>query len=152
MQGDTSYDTSEEILLVIFTTDRHGQLQVAASSSNLGGEASMYKDGKILSVKKGVISYHHQSMWHHLSLKFRYEINAGEFMLIGKDYADYGSMKDGPTKVSINYLSGVKLTDKSAWDNKTEEIISLPQERKTFKAPLKPLSSINWETLYDDLF
>ena len=153
MRGDTSYDQFQEVLLVVFTADRHGQLQMAAATENLGGASLLYSDdGPLLAVKNQVISYHHQSMRHHMVLKFRYEIKDGDFMLIGKDYTDYGGMADGPGKVSINYLTGVKLTNNSTWDDETEEVLELAQVKESFNQPLQSLSTINLDQMYDDLY
>jgi len=150
-KGDSSYDQSEEVLLVIFTADRHRQLQLATASSNLGGASVAYDDGKKLSLRKNVISYHHQSMRHHIDLKFRYEKSAGDFMLIGKDYADYGGMASGPTHISINYLIGKKLINESIWDDSSEEVMAQPEKQETVSKELIALSLINWDRLYDDL-
>ena len=150
-RGDTTLDQSEKVLLAIFTEDRHGQLQFASASENLGGEAVMYNDKKSLSVKNRVITYFHQSMRSHLVLKFRYDISAGDFLLIGKDFQNYGSIEEGPTSTSINYLTGVKLTDESKWDDEKEEAVPLPQKKETFKKEIQSLSTINWETMYNDV-
>ena len=46
MRGDSTYDFSEEVLLVIYTADRHQQLQMAAATNNLGGESVSYDNTK----------------------------------------------------------------------------------------------------------
>lgn len=151
LRGDTTYEFAEEVLLVIFTADRHGELQIAAASKNLGGESVSYSETKKLSLKKGVIKYHHQSMRHQVDLKFRYENKHGDFKLIGKDYEDYGGIEEGPRKVSINYLTGLKLVDESKWDEESEELVPLPQKREKVSKVLQSLSDINWDKMYDDL-
>lgn len=151
MQGDPGYDQAEEVLLMIYTMDRHSQFQLASHSNNLGGESLMYTKTKSLSVKKNVISYFHQSMRHDMTLKFRYDENVSDFMLIGKDYNEYGGMEDGPRHISINYSTGIKLINESKWDDQSEEVMEQPQRKESFHKELQALSEIDWETIYDDL-
>jgi len=151
MEGDPSYDQVEEVLLAIFTADRHGQFQMSATSKNMGGESLLYSQTKSLSVNKNVINYFHQSMRHDMNLKFRYDKNVSDFMLIGKDYNEYGGMEDGPRHISINYLTGVKLINESTWDDQLEEAVEQPQRKETFNKDLQTLGEINWEKIYDDL-
>lgn len=151
MRGDTTYDQSEKVLIAIFTRDRHGELSYASSTKNLGGEALMYDDNKSLSVKNRVIVYFHQSMRHELTLKFRYDIGAGDFLLIGKDFKSYGSIDEGPSTISINYLTGIKLINESQWDDELEEAVPQPQQKETFKKSMTSISSIDFDSMYDDL-
>ncbi len=151
MHGDPSYEQSEEVLLMIFTADRHGQLQMVTASENLGGESVSYDDAKKLSVRKNVISYLHQSMRHHIILKFRYEIEKGDFMLIGKEFNSYGSIGDGPTHISINYLTGMKFIEQSEWSEEEEELELQEQQKETVSKKLKSLSTINWDNMYEDV-
>ena len=78
-------------------------------------------------------------------------LRKGASDLSEKDYADYGGMEDGPRKVSINYLTGVKLIDESIWDESTEEIIMKPRQKESVSRKFKSISTINWDSLYDDL-
>jgi hypothetical protein len=151
LRGDTTYDYAEEVLLVVYTADQHGQFQIAAASKNLGGESVSYDDSKKLSLKKNVIQYNHQSMRHQIDVKYRYEPKYGDFMLIGKEYHDYGSASDGPRQVSINYLTGVKHIDESYWSEESEALEALPRKKEKVSKTLQALSSLNWDTLYNDL-
>lgn len=151
LKGDTTYDYSEEVILVIYTADQQGQFQIAAASKNLGGESVSYDDTRKLSLKENVIQYNHQSMRHQIDVKYRYEPKYGDFMLIGKEYHDYGSASDGPRQVSINYLTGIKHIDESYWSEESEVLEALPQKKEKVSKTLQALSSLNWDTLYNDL-
>ena len=151
LKGDTTYDYSEEVLLVVYIADQHGQFQIAAASKNLGGESVSYDDTRKLSLKKNVIQYNHQSMRHQIDVKYRYEPKFGDFMLIGKEYHDYGSVSDGPRQVSINYLTGIKHIDESYWSEESEALEALPRKKEKVSKNLQPLSQLNWDALYNDL-
>ena len=151
MQGDENYDHSEEVLLMIYSADRHGQLQLASATKNLGGASVAYDDTKKLSLRKNVLCYHHQSMRHHIDVKYRYDQSVGNFVLIGKDFADYGSIESGPRHISINYLTGVKLINESIWNDETEETEALPERKEKVSKQIREMDLMDWDSLYDDI-
>ena len=152
MRGDTTYDMAEAVKLAIFSPDRHGIVLLNSISGNLGGESVAYADHKKLSVKKNVIQYYHQSMRNEVLLKFRYDIYAADYQLIGKEYKNYGGIEDGPYEESINYLTNKKIIRTSKWDDEKEEQIALPESKVHFEKQALYLSEINWDSLYHDLY
>ena len=151
MRGDTSYDFSEEVLLLIAHGAPGGYLEIAAVSEHLGGESISYTGVKHLAIDKGVISYFHQSMRHDAALKFRYDAKQQKYTLIGMEYREYGGINDGPRQISINYLTGVKQIQDSKWNEVTEEVEPLPQQSISIANMQTPLTEMNWERIYQDL-
>lgn len=146
------YDFSDEVHLAIFLKDAQGNYRLSAQSLNLGGESIRYSSEKKLSVKKNVISYLHQSMRHHIEVKFRYEKKHQDFMLIGKEYSNYGSgSMEGVARKSINYLTGLSITVKTKIDEEKEEMVELPPQKARFSKALKPLSVLDEDGLYEDI-
>ena len=149
IRGDTTYDWAEEVCLLIALQQKDGTLEKVMVSGNLGGESVSYTDQKHLWAKKGVLSYLHQSMRHHLELKFRYEPISGHFMLIGKEYQDYGSMSSPPYAESTNYLTGKQIIRAQEWNEDTEELEALPEEIRNIEKMEIPAHMIDFESMYD---
>ncbi|MEM6697523.1 MAG: hypothetical protein AAF806_12080 [Bacteroidota bacterium] len=150
-RGDTTYEYSEETMLIIAVSDQYGQLEKVAISGNLGGESIGYQDQKHLWSKSGVLSYLHQSMRHHVELKYRYDRIEDQYVLIGKEFRDYGGMSAPPRSVSINYLTGKKIIREQTWDLEKEELVPLAEEMEQFEAFQLPLSMLDWESIYGSL-
>jgi len=151
IRGDTTYDFSEDVMLIIALQDKNGQLEKVAVSGNLGGESISYTKQEYLWVKNGVLSYWHQSMRHHVEVKYRYDSSQHNFMLIGKEFQDYGSVSSPARRVSVNYLIGQRIIREQEVDMEQEGLVELPVKREDFETILLPLSMLDWENLYGQL-
>lgn len=144
-------ESAESVELFIFARDKDGKLSKLAGSGDLGTEVARYGGKNNLSLSKNVLSFHNQMMRNELEVKFRYEPKYQDVMVIGKEALFYGSGEYGPSRASINYLSGVKIYTATKWANEGEDIVDLPEERSKVSRELVPLSKVNLDTLYDDL-
>lgn len=147
-----SYDFGDEVHVAIFPANSNHVYVSALQSQNLGGESIRYKSEKKLSLKKNVISYWHQSMRHHIEIKIRFQGKPyNDYMIIGKEYHNYGGMTDGAVRKSINYLSGIFLLDMNEIDMEKEEQVALPTQKGKVSTKLLPLTMLDEESVYLDI-
>jgi len=151
IRGDMTYDYSEEVMLIIAKADKNRQLEKVAISGNLGGKSVGYKDQKHLWSNNGVLSYLHQSMRYHVELKYRFDRKEYQYVLIGKEFNDYGGMSSPPRNISINYVTGKKIIREQVWDLEKEELVPLEEKIERFEAFQLPLSMLDWESIYGNL-
>lgn len=145
------YDFDSEVRLAVFFGTDNGY-KLFNMSGDFGGETIIAMGSKHIDVKNKVISYFHQSMRYDLELKFRYEQKFKDVMLIGIEANNYGNaVSDGSGNTSINYLSGLKIINENKWNEQKEELEELPEQKIKFNQPLKSISDIDYDTMFDDL-
>ena len=147
-RGDTTFEFSEEVFLIIGLRTKEGTLEKRATTGNLGGESISYEGQKHLWEKNGVLSYLHQSMRHHVALKYRHDYVSDHFLLIGAEYETYGSQSDPPQQISFNFLTGKKIIRDQTWDEQSEELVELPEQMEVIDTLLMPLHMLDWDNVY----
>ncbi len=149
MRGDEDYDYAEEVLLLIAHGLPGGYLEIAAISEHLGGESISYTNNKHLNLNGQVITYWHESMRHEAYLHFLYDAQKEDYLLSRIDYQESGSIDEGPRKVEIDFLTGTKTIQESAWNDQTEETEPLPIRKSPLEVAPILLSEMNLDGIYE---
>ena len=129
-----------------------GKYRFGEMTGLLGAEPLMSPDPGMLSIDKGVLTFHYQSMRWSTDLKFRKETKYGDLRLIGSDTENYGNaVHDGAGSSSTNYLTGQRISNYMSWDEEKQDLVDLPEKREKVSTKLKPFSNYNEDSLYADL-
>lgn len=136
--NDNDYSNSKIIKLTIFEGQSNGTYKLKSQTGNLTSSFLHTNSSKRVEVLNlNEINLNHQSMRHDYSLKFKYIKENKNYMLIGSEYNNYGnSMQGGAGNISINYLSGKKIS--TIGGNKTTNV----------NKELIPISAINDFNIY----
>jgi hypothetical protein len=103
-----------------------------------------------IAINKKVLNLKTSQMRNHITLKFRYNTKSKQTVLIGKEVEYYGSGGYGPSRVSIDYISMMKIIYAYKFDEQKEKFISARPKKQGIKNGPVPLSDINVDNLYDD--
>ncbi|MGB0932448.1 MAG: hypothetical protein ACPGVB_16820 [Chitinophagales bacterium] len=139
-KASNSIEKAEGVRIAVLTGADNGEYVVHSMSGNLTS-AFIYNNlsKPQIKINKKVISAFHQSMRHHYELKFRYENDKGQFMLIGSEVMNYGSAAlEGSGPISSNFLTQKRITNLNGEKEKT----------MVLETGLFPLSAINDENVY----
>lgn len=139
-KNNKDYSNAKEIRLAIYEGKNNGSYELKSQTGNLTS-AFLYanSDKRINIVNENVITLKHQSMRHDYELKIRYENKYKNYMLIGSEYNNYGSGGQSGENISLNYLTGKRV---STITNGKKTTSNLDKE-------LKPISIINDDNIYE---
>ena len=133
------YADATRVTLAIFEGQTDGTFKLKNQTGNLT-YAFIYTavEQRLKVINNTVIILRHQSMRHDYELKFKYEADYEDYMLIGSDYNNYGNaMHIGAGNVSTNFVFGVR--------NETIDYIKTTY----LNTVLQPISVVNADNVYD---
>jgi hypothetical protein len=129
-----------------------GKYSLGEMSGLLGAEPLMSPDPGMLTIDKGVLTFHFQSMRWSTDLKFRKEAKYGDLRLIGSETENYGNaVHDGAGSASTNYLTGQRVSNYMSWDEDKQDLIDLPEKREKVSTTLKAFKGFDEDAIYDGL-
>ncbi|MEL0643332.1 hypothetical protein V6251_02990 [Olleya sp. Ti.3.14] len=134
-----AYADATRVTLAIFEGQKDGTFKLKSQTGNLT-YAFIYTavEKQLTVLNNNVITLRHQSMRHDYELKFKYEADYEDYMLIGSDYNNYGNaMHIGAGNVSTNFVFGVR--------NETIDYIKTTY----LNTVLQPISVVNADNVYD---
>jgi hypothetical protein len=149
--GDTLSDAAESVHLIVLLHDQQNGVLKSYKSKDLGLSLLSYAGPESLALQKNVLSYFHKQMRNEVEVKFRYEPDEKDMLLIGLEAQFYGNAMDGPSHHSINYLTGKKISERTEWAREGEDLKSLPKEYSEVEVKVRRLSDMSLESIYDDL-
>ena len=135
VQGNnkTDYSSASDVRLSIFEGQNNGTYSLKSQTGNLTSSFLHSNSSRRIKISnKNVLSLLHQSMRHDYELKFRYEKNRKDYMLIGSEFNNYNS---GNT--STNFLSGKRI------------ITEKESTTKNIAKGLKPISAVDDFSVYE---
>ncbi|MCL5244491.1 hypothetical protein M4I21_01645 [Cellulophaga sp. 20_2_10] len=137
-ENNKAYANSKDIRLAIFEGQNDGTFKLKNQTGNLTYAFIYYSIADRLSVDaKNTIHLKHQSMRHDYILKIKYQNTTKDYVLIGAEYANYGSGISSREHSSTNFITG-------------ERIFKGPKNKITKVATkLKPIAIISDDTVYD---
>ncbi|WP_434036222.1 hypothetical protein [Formosa sp. 4Alg 33] len=109
---DVGYIDANKVKLAIFEGQEDGAFTLKNETGNLT-YAFIYRnlDQNIKVSDSNVISIAHQSMRHDYELKFRYQKERKEYMLVGTAYNNYGNaIHKGAENTKTNFISGKRIS------------------------------------------
>lgn len=144
------YSNSEDVRVLIYEGTDSNEYIKTSQSGNLTKVFIHYNIAPKLKISnKNVINLSHQSMRHHYDLKFRYEKEERNYMLIGSDYNNYGNAaKQGAGTISTNFLTGKRIENLMDFDTEKEKIYDLPEKILEFNKPLIPINKVSYYNVY----
>ncbi len=138
--------------IVVAHGEAGGKYRFAEMTGLLGAEPLMSPDPSMLSIEKGVLAFHYQSMRWSTDLKFRKEAKYGDMRLIGTETENYGNAEhDGAGTSSTNYLTGERISNYMAWDEAKQDLVDKPETHEKVSTTLKAFKGFDEDALYDEL-
>ncbi|WP_292946704.1 hypothetical protein [Olleya sp. UBA1516] len=134
-----AYADATRVTLAIFEGQKDGTFKLKSQTGNLTYAFIYTSVEKQLTVlNNNVITLKHQSMRHDYQLKFKYQTDYENYMLIGSDYNNYGNaMHIGAGKVTTNFIYGIRKS--------TIDYVKMTYSNKD----LYPISMVNNDNVYD---
>jgi|GEM_PF-1675556 len=118
---------AEDVRLAIFEGQDDGNFLLKSQTGNLVAFANT----TIMVSNSNVINLAVQSMRHEYKLKFRYESNYQDYVLIGSEYNNYASgMGTGVENISTNFIAGERIAiidDKKKITHTREELYAISE-------------------------
>ncbi|MEW6736607.1 MAG: hypothetical protein AB1489_35280 [Acidobacteriota bacterium] len=154
-QEDTAEDRYRALVILLKTAD--GKLRRAGVATHLlqcttcgGAFYGVVEAPANISVKKGVIIVkqdHGSRNVTETTYRFRYDQSLGKFVLIGLDIVDNDRATGEVVDESINYLTGVKITKISRYNEKTEKYVPVSSKNTRVEITKKVLDDIDYEKI-----
>jgi len=157
---DQDNPASRARVLMILFVNRQGIFERAATAKNLlqctgcgGAFYGVMEAPADVAIAKGVLIVkqdHGSRNVTETTYRFRYNPGVKKFALIGYDMSDRDRVTGETTSESINYLTGVKVTEIFQYSKKLDKDVKKSNRRIKINKSPQYLEEMNYETLDND--